>query len=123
MSNEQKVALARRAKSDDGLPPVLAALELSRSSRYYHQKHGRAYTEKYAHLKEPLEAIAREHPAYGYRRTTVELREVYGYKTNHPGQDLQQSSAKASPGVGFALDPLRQAAEAERGSASDHGRW
>jgi transposase InsO family protein len=83
MSNEQKVALARRAKSDDGLPPVLAALELPRSSWYYHQNHGRTYTEKYAHLKEPLEAIAREHPAYGYRRTTVELREVHGYAVNH----------------------------------------
>jgi hypothetical protein len=83
MSNEQKVALARRAKSDDGLPPVLAALELPRSSWYYHQNHRRAYTEKYAHLREPLEAIAREHPAYGYRRTTVELREVHGYAINH----------------------------------------
>jgi transposase InsO family protein len=83
MTNEQKVALARRAKGDNGLPPVLAALELPRSSWYYHQNHRRVYTEKYAHLREPLEAIAREHPEYGYRRTTVELREVYGYKTNH----------------------------------------
>jgi hypothetical protein len=26
----------------------------------------------------PLEQIAREHPEYGVRRTSVELREVYG---------------------------------------------
>ncbi len=83
MSNEQKVALARRAEGDHGLAPVLAALELPRPSWYYHQKHRRAYSEKYAHLREPLEAIAREHPEYGYWRTTVELREVHGYHINH----------------------------------------
>ena len=54
-------------------------MELLGSSWYYHQNHRRAFAEKYAHLREPLEAIAREHPEYGYRRTTVELREVHGY--------------------------------------------
>ncbi len=30
-----------------------------------------------------LEAIAREHPEYGYRRTTTELRESYDRLVNH----------------------------------------
>ena len=61
----------------------MAALELPRSTWYYHQKHRKAYTEKYAYLREPLEAITQEHPAYGYRRTTKELREVYRHEINH----------------------------------------
>lgn len=83
MSNEQKVSLARQAKDAHGLPAVLAALELPRSTWYYHQSQRKAYAEKYAHLREPLEIIAREHPEYGYRRTTVELREVHGHAINH----------------------------------------
>jgi transposase InsO family protein len=43
----------------------------------------KAYTEKYAHLREPLETIARKHPAYGYRRSTEELEEIRCHKTNH----------------------------------------
>ncbi len=83
MSNEEKVALAETTKCDYGLPAVLAALELPRSTWYYHQKHVKAYTEKYAHLREPLEAIARKHPAYGYRRSTEELKEVHRHRINH----------------------------------------
>ena len=56
----------------------MSALELPRSTFYYWERERRSYAEKYAHLREPLEAIAREHSAYGYRRTTVELRETYG---------------------------------------------
>ncbi len=83
MSNEEKVALAETTKSDYGLPAVLAVLKLPRSTWYYHQKHVKAYTEKYAHLQELLEAIARENPAYGYRRTTEELKEAHCHKINH----------------------------------------
>ena len=83
MSSEEKVALAETTKCDYGLPAVLAALELPRSTWYYHQNHVKAYTEKYAHLREPLEAIARKHPAYGYRRSTEELEEIRRHKTNH----------------------------------------
>jgi transposase InsO family protein len=83
MSAEEKVALAETTKDDFSLPAVLAALELPRSTWYYHQKYVKAYTEKYAHLREPLEAIAREHPAYGYRRSTEELEEIRRHKTNH----------------------------------------
>ena len=83
MSSEEKVALAETTKDNFGLPAVLAAIELPRSTWYYHQKYVKAYTEKYAHLREPLEAIARKHPAYGYRRTTEELEEIRCHKTNH----------------------------------------
>ncbi|MGB5931616.1 MAG: IS3 family transposase, partial [Anaerolineae bacterium] len=83
MSTEQKVALAREAQGKHALSSALEALELSRSTWYYHQNHRVSYTAKYAHLREPLETIAREHPEYGYRRTTAELREAYGYRINH----------------------------------------
>lgn len=82
MSTTDKVTLAETAKESYGLPSVLAALELPRSTWYYHQKHVKPYTEKYEHLREPLEIIAQDHPIYGYRRTTEELREVYGHIVN-----------------------------------------
>jgi len=83
MSTEQKVSLADQAKNEYDLCAVLAAVELPRSTWYYQQKHRRAYTEKYDYLRNPLESIARQNPEYGYRRTTVELRENYGHKINH----------------------------------------
>jgi hypothetical protein len=42
-----------------------------------------AYPVKYAHLHAPLEEIARQHPEYGYRRTTSELHESYQQPVNH----------------------------------------
>jgi putative transposase len=83
MSTEQKVALASEAYEDYSLPTVLAAVQLPRSTWYYHKSNGMSYTEKYNHLREPLEMIARQHPGYGYRRTTPELWEIYGYHVNH----------------------------------------
>jgi len=62
MKTEQKVTLAGEAHASYGLPSVLAALELPRATWYYHQSRGMSYTEKYEHLREPLETIAREHP-------------------------------------------------------------
>jgi putative transposase len=83
MSTEQKVALASETHDDYDLPAVLAALQLPRSTWYYHKNNGMSYAEKYEHLREPLEMIAREHPGYGYRRTTPELWEIYSYHVNH----------------------------------------
>jgi len=77
------VSLAGQVKDKHGLSSALASLQLPRSTWYYHQNQRVSYTEKYAHLREPLETIARNHHEYGYRRTTPELREVYGYKVNH----------------------------------------
>ena len=59
---------------------MLKALGLSKKSWYYSQQR-RSYEEKYIHLNEPLLEIARDHPEYGYRRTTVELCEM-GYPIN-----------------------------------------
>lgn len=58
-------------------------LELPKSTWYYHQRYQVAYEEKYAHLRLLLEQVAREHPAYGYRRTTTELRDTYQERVNH----------------------------------------
>jgi len=83
MTTEQKVVLVQQALSDHDLTPILAAVALPRSTWYYHQRQKVGYEEKYQHLHIPLEAIARRHPEYGYRRTTVELRESTGLKVNH----------------------------------------
>ena len=83
MSTEQKVALVRSRSESCGLPAVLAALGLPRSTWHYHQHQKVSYTDKYQDLRQPLETIARKHSEYCYRRTAVELREAYGCRVNH----------------------------------------
>jgi hypothetical protein len=83
MSNGRKVALARELEGSYATASVLASLQLPRSTWYYRQRRPADYRQKYRHLREPLEAIARRSPEYGYRRTTVELRETYGQLVNH----------------------------------------
>src|SRR3990170_3855117 len=82
MSNGHKVALAREVEGSYATASVLASLELPRSTWYYHQRRRVSYSQKYRHLRARLEAIARRSPEYGYRRTTVELRETYGQRVN-----------------------------------------
>jgi len=82
MSTAQKVELVKSAIPEFGLQSLLEAIELPRSTWYY-QKHRQSLADKYAHLREPLEQIARQHPEYGYRRTTTELREAYDVLINH----------------------------------------
>lgn len=83
MSTQQKVQLARSAVPEHGIRPVLSALELPRSTWYYHRQPRPSYAEKYAHLREPMEKIATELSEYGYRRTKTELAETYGEHPNH----------------------------------------
>jgi putative transposase len=78
MSTAERVRLARDAVRDHPLPLVLSALQLPRSTWYYHWRARRDYGQKWAHLRRPLESIARRNPEYGYRRAAVELRERYG---------------------------------------------
>ncbi len=78
----EKVALVSGVRDWHGLAAALRALELPRSTWYYHTRRRVGYAEKYAHLREPLEAIAEQHSEYGYRRATSELRETYGYRVN-----------------------------------------
>jgi putative transposase len=56
-------------------------LGLAKSTWHYAQSKER-YEERYSHLREPLMEIARQHPEYGYRRTTSELADL-GYAVNH----------------------------------------
>lgn len=83
MTAEQKVALVEAAKDTYGLNLTLAAIDLPKSTWYYHQKHKVAYEEKYAHLFPILEKIARNHPEYGVPRIMPELRDEYHIGVNH----------------------------------------
>lgn len=83
MSTTQKVALVASVWQEYGLAPALAAVELAKSTWYYHQQQKVSYEQKYAYLRPELEAIAQEHPEYGYRRTTVELKARLGQPVNH----------------------------------------
>jgi transposase InsO family protein len=83
MITATKLELAREAVVDHPLGPVLAALELPRSTWYYHQPPRPTYAERHAELRPILEEIAREHTEYGYRRTTTEVQEGYARLVNH----------------------------------------
>ncbi len=83
MSNAQKVALVEEAWEEYGLARALAAVDLPKSVWYYHRKHKVSYADKYGYLLPDLQEIARQHPAYGWPRVTVELREMYGHRVNH----------------------------------------
>jgi transposase InsO family protein len=83
MTNEQKVALVEAAWEEYGLARALAAVDLPKSVWYYHHKQKVSYADKYGYLLPDLEEIARRHPAYGWPRVTVELRETYGHCVNH----------------------------------------
>jgi putative transposase len=116
MSVSEKLELARSVVDDHPIGAVLEVLELAPSTWYYHR--GRApegYEAKYADLRQPLESIAREHPSYGYRRTTTELRERLGRTINHKvvrrlhqcwDLPLQRSTRRPKP------SGIRQAIEA-----------
>jgi putative transposase len=83
MTSDQKVALVEDAKNTYGLNLALAAIDLPKSTWYYHQKHKVAYEEKYADLHPVLEEIARDRPEYGVRRIMPELRDEYHLGVNH----------------------------------------
>jgi len=83
MTSKQRVALVEEAKDTYGLNLALAAVDLPKSTWYYHQKHKVAYEEKYADLLPVLEEIARDHPEYGARRIMPELRDEYHIGVNH----------------------------------------
>jgi putative transposase len=83
MTSDQKVALVEDAKNTYGLNLALAAIDLPKSTWYYHQKHKVAYEEKHADLFPVLEEIARGHPEYGVRRIMPELRDEYHVDVNH----------------------------------------
>jgi transposase InsO family protein len=83
MSAEKKVELILSVKDEYSLAPALSALDLPRSTWYYHEKQKIPYEQKYAHVRPILEDVLREHPSYGIPRITPELRERYGRRINH----------------------------------------
>jgi putative transposase len=83
MTPEQKVALVEAVKDTHGLNRALAAVDLPKSTWYYHQSDKVDYEEKYMHLKPILEAIARKYPEYGLPRIMTELRDVHHCHVNH----------------------------------------
>jgi putative transposase len=83
MTSEQKVTLVETAKDTYGLNLALAAMDLPKSTWYYHQKHKVAYEDKYADLYPILEEIARAHPEYGVPRIMPELRDKHHIDVNH----------------------------------------
>jgi hypothetical protein len=91
MTTEEKVDLEAEVQEEYGLVPALQAVELPRSTWYFHQTEKVSYQAKYAHLHPLLEKIARRHPEYGYRRTTKELRNTFRKIINHKvGQRLHR---------------------------------
>jgi len=83
MTASQKVKLVASVVGEYSLCSALAAVELAKSTWYYHQRQKVDYGAKYVHLQPALEEIARQHPEYGYRRTTTELHETYQERVNH----------------------------------------
>jgi len=65
-----------------GVNLTLEALRLSKSTWYYRRFCRHSYREKYALLEDPLMQIAQDHPSYGYRKVTAELRDM-GWQINH----------------------------------------
>jgi putative transposase len=83
MNASQKAKLVTSVIGEYSLSAALAAVELPKSTWYYHQRQKVDYGAKYAHLQPALEEIARQHTEYGYRRTTTELHETYQERVNH----------------------------------------
>jgi putative transposase len=80
---EQKIQIVRQAYQEYGLNRTLKALGLAKSTWYYYQRQKKNLEEKYGHLKSDFLRAAEDHPEYGYRRTTAELKDTYGHQINH----------------------------------------
>ena len=81
MSRAEQVTRVARVGGEFRLTAALRAIGLPRATWYRHQRR-RAYADKYGHLREALEQIARTHPEYGYRRVAVELQRTWGQPVN-----------------------------------------
>jgi len=83
MTTQEKLARVESALPAFGLGVALKLMDLPRSTWYYRQGSWCSYEQKHAVLRPELEAIAREHPEYGYRRTGDELAERLERRVNH----------------------------------------
>jgi transposase InsO family protein len=83
----------------------LSAIGLPKSTWYYWKDKKVSYQEKYGYLREAILDIAREHPAYGYRRIIPELQErgypigeyVVSKMLSYWGLELMRSIKKPKP--------------------------
>jgi len=84
MTTEQKVQHVREAREEGRrLEPALRAVELPRSTWYYHRNQKTDYAEKYEWLRPLVEEIIRENSGYGVPRIKRALEECYGHTVNH----------------------------------------
>jgi len=83
MNTAEKVNLVETVEDQYDLRMALSAVQLPKSTWYYHQNQKQSYQEKYEHLHPKLEEIACEHPAYGIPRITKELQDTYQIVINH----------------------------------------
>jgi len=83
MNTAEKVNLVETVEDQYDLRMALSAVQLPKSTWYYHQNQKQSYQEKYEHLHPKLEEIACEHPEYGIPRITKELQDTYQIVINH----------------------------------------
>ena len=114
MSAARKVELVASVVGEHSLSSALAALELPKSTWYYHQRQKVDYEEKYARLRPVPEEIAREHPEYGYRRTTTELHETIRSRST-------TGRAAAPPGLGSGSAENHTSTPAQRHPPNHRG--
>lgn len=76
------MVLVNKCAKRFGLNKTLQALGISKGTWHYRCQRKVAYTEKYGILRNPLMKLAKQHPYYGYRKATEELR-AQGYEVNH----------------------------------------
>ena len=81
MSRAEQVTRVARVVGAFRVTAALRAIGLPRATWYRHQRR-RVYADKYGHLREALEQIARTHPEYGYRRVAVELQRTWRQPVN-----------------------------------------
>ena len=105
-------------KAEFGLNRSLEVIGLPKSTWYYRRRQQVAYEEKYQHLRPDLETIARRLSEYGYRRTTMTLREKMGHNINqkvvrklHAAWDLALIRSTKRPKSSRLRRIIRQAGE------------
>lgn len=105
MSTAVKVKLAESVRAEFGLTPTLTVLGLPRATWYYRAAHAADYAERHADLQPALEQIARDHPEYGYRRTTTELRERLDQAINQKVVRRLSTVTQISPPAVIEISP------------------
>ncbi len=83
MSTTTKIKLVASVLPEYSLSAALSAVELPKSTWYYHQQPKQSYSDKYQHLRPLVEQVIIDHPDYGIPRITKELQAAYQQPVNH----------------------------------------